>query len=141
MSNNPNNIPEISEKVRSGSISLGSGAQFWAYVSPQNNTSQNVTQWQVTIQQQDGNWSGTITSDNPEQMLQTPGLSGIFNVTVTASGPNMSEQQLTPQSGSNPNIGCNANCSAMVGIVSNEDGTSANYWTVWDALCGGQEAA
>lgn len=126
------NISEIRVQVQN---SLGGGAQFWAYVSPQNNTSQNVTWWQVRLQQTGGNWAGTITSDNPQQILQTPELSGTFDVAVIASGPGFSQKRLTPQSGSKPNIGCNSNCAAMVGIVSNADGTDANYWTTWDAIC------
>lgn len=135
MSKQPDNIEEIKSKISSGEASLGGGAQFWAYISPQNDTSKNVTKWSVTLQQQDGNWSGTITSENPQQILKTPGLSGVFNVKVTASGPNMKEKELTPQQGSKPDVGCNDNCAAMVGIVSNADGTDANYWTVWDAIC------
>jgi hypothetical protein len=115
-------------------LTFGGGAQFWAYVSPSNNTAHAVTRWQVKLTQ--GNWSDTITSDNPRQFLATPGLSGIFDVTVVASGPKMPEKRLSPQAGSKPNIGCNNNCSAMVGIVASEDGTDASYWTVWDALCG-----
>ena len=133
MSDNPNNISEIKDKVNAGSLTIGDGAKFWAYISPQNNTAQYVTQWTVEISQ--GNWSGTITSANPQQNLDTPNLSGEFNVTVTGSGPNLPEQQLSPQSGSNPNIGCNSNCYAMVGIVATPDGSGANYWTVWDAFC------
>jgi len=129
--------PEMDDNVAEmkGSLQLGGGAQFWAYISPQNNTEQAVTKWQVTIEQADGNWTGTITSDNPQQQLKTPNLSGLFNVKVTGSGPKMPQKQLTPQSGSKPNIGCNSNCAAMVGIVATPDGTGANYWTVWDALC------
>ncbi|MGD0831273.1 MAG: hypothetical protein ABR907_10045 [Terracidiphilus sp.] len=118
-----------------GSLALGKGASFWAYVSPQNHTSTNVTSWSVKITQQGGDWSGEITSKNPQQQLQTPGLSGIFNVVVEASGPKFPEKKLTPQSGSKPDVGCNSNCAAMIGIVSNPDGTDANYWTVWDAIC------
>jgi hypothetical protein len=114
-------------------LNVGNGALFWAYVSPQNNTAKAVTTWSVTISQ--GTWSGTITSENPQQQLQTRGLSGEFDVVVTGSGPQMKEQQLKPQQGSNPNIGCNSNCAGMVGIVATPDGKSANYWTVWDAFC------
>jgi hypothetical protein len=135
MSSNQDNIDEIRGRVSSGEVQLGNGAQFWAYISPSNDTEKYVTQWSVTIQQQDGNWSGTITSDDPQQILQTPGLSGIFNVTVKASGPNFGEKQLSPQSGSQPNIGCNSNCAAMVGIVATPGGNDANYWTTWDAIC------
>jgi hypothetical protein len=116
-------------------LEVGKGAKFWAYISPSNNTAKAVTKWSVTIAQKDGNWIGTITSANPYEQLQTPGLSGVFNVKVTGSGPKMPEHQLTPQAGSNPDIGCNSNCAAMVGIVATPDGTDANYWTVWDAYC------
>jgi hypothetical protein len=116
-------------------LNVGHGALFWAYISPQNNTEKAVTKWSVTISQ--GNWSGTITSANPQQQLQTRGLSGLFDVVVTGSGPNMPEQKLKPQAGSKPNIGCNSNCAAMVGIVATEDGKGAHYWTTWDAFCEG----
>jgi hypothetical protein len=116
-------------------LSVGNGAVFWAYISPMNNTAKAVTKWSVTISQ--GSWSGTITSDDPQQQLQTRGLSGVFDVAVTGSGPNLPEQKLTPQQGSQPNIGCNSNCAAMVGIVATPDGKGANYWTTWDAFCEG----
>ena len=114
-------------------LTLGGGAQFWAYISPQNQTSSKVTDWSVTISQDD--WSGTITSADPQQQLQTPGLSGIFQVSVTGSGPDLPEQQLQPQSGSSADIGCNSNCASMVGIVANAEGNGAVYWTTWDAIC------
>lgn len=119
----------------SGKVTLGKGAQFWAYVSPQNNTDQVVTKWSVTLQQIGGNWTGQITSDNPTQQLQTPNLSGIFHVTVKASGPKFDTIVLAPLADSQPNVGCNSNCAAMIGIVANADGSGANYWTVWDAFC------
>ena len=116
-------------------LSLGQGAKFWVYVSPSSNTASNVAQWSVIVEQPGSGWIGTITSDNPAQELQTPGLSGTFNVTVRASGPKFAEKTLTHTSDSTADIGCNANCAAMIGIVSNADGTDANYWTVWDAIC------
>ena len=122
------NISEIR-----GQVELGKGAQFWAYISGQNNTPKVVHKWEVRLQQ--GNWSGTITSDNPQQILQTPGLSGLFDVVVTAAVAGLAPKQLTPQAGSKPNIGCKSNCAAMVGIVATPDGLNANYWTVWDAFC------
>ncbi len=118
-----------------GKLELGGGAQFWAYISPQHETSKNVTKWEVVIEQQDGNWAGKITSDAPQQHLKTPGLSGIFKVTVKASGPNFAETTLTNLPDSKPDIGCNSNCFGMVGIVADEDGKGAKYWTVWDAFC------
>ncbi|MBG0775693.1 MAG: hypothetical protein H0S85_04585 [Desulfovibrionaceae bacterium] len=111
------------------------GACFWGYVSPQNDTAHAVTAWRIEITQKDGNWTGAITSDAPRQTLCTPGLSGVFKVRVTASGPKMPETQLTPSAGSQADVGCNSNCQAMVGIVAQPGGTAANYWTVWDALC------
>jgi hypothetical protein len=92
-----------------------------------------VTKWEVVLTQ--GNWKDSITSDLPHKILKTPDLSGVFDVTVWASGPNFPWQQITPAAGSQPNVGCNDNCAAMVGIVANASGTGANYWTVWDAIC------
>lgn len=124
------NVAEMKHKLQTTG-----GAKFWAYVSPQNDTEQNVTRWAVKLEQEGGNWMGTITSDDPQQTLQTPGLSGTFKVTVTASGPKFGQKQLTPISWSNADVGCNSNCASMVGIVSNADGTDANYWTTSDAYC------
>lgn len=118
-----------------GPLNPGGGAQFWAYVSPQNETTKFVTKWKVTIEQKDGNWVGTISSDNPEKILQTPGLSGEFKVTVSASGPEFSETVLKPDAGSEADIGCHSNCAGMVGIVATENHKGARYWTVWDAVC------
>jgi hypothetical protein len=94
------------------------GARFWAYISPDNDTENNVTEWSVTVQQTNGDWIGTITSENPTQILQTPGLSGIFKVIVVASGSKLAKQELTPADYSKPDIGCNSNCVSMIGIVS-----------------------
>lgn len=117
------------------SIDLGGGAQFWAYISGQNETPARVTEWSVRFEQADGNWTGEITSANPQEILKTPGLSGEFNVQVNASGPEFGPAQLEPLPDSQPNIGCNDNCGAFVGIVASADATGANYWTVWDAIC------
>jgi hypothetical protein len=78
---------------------------------------------------------GTITSEDPYKVLQTPKLSGTFNVTVFGSGPKFAWQKLTVVSWSPADIGCNSNCASMVGIVATPDGTAANYWTTWDAVC------
>ncbi len=118
-----------------GNLELGNGAQFIVYISPQEETAKYVTKWVVKIEQKDGNWSGSISSDNPTETLQTPGLSGIFNVTVQACGPNFDNKILVPVSWSNPDIGCNSNCVSMVGIVAAVGGKDANYWTTWDAVC------
>jgi hypothetical protein len=131
-------MAEVSS-LEKGTVVLGNGAQFWAYISPENDTAKAVTKWTVTFKQQRHfpapPWEGSITSDNPHQILQTPGMSGVFQVTVWASGPSITWQKLEPVSWSNPDIGCNSNCAAMVGIVATPDGTGANYWTTWDAIC------
>ena len=113
--------------------SLGGGAQFVAYLSI--GTPQYVTSWEITLQQ--GEWTGILSSDDPPpRVLKTNGLSGLFNVTVWAEGPSLPGQDLQPFTWSKPNIGCNANCSSMIGIKASPDGNSANYWTTWDAVCG-----
>jgi hypothetical protein len=121
--------------LKAGTLVVGNGAQFWAYISPQNDTPKFVTKWAVSLEQKDGNWRGTITSDKPYEILQTPNLSGLFNVVVFASGPKFAWRQLTVVDWSPADIGCNSNCASMVGIVATPDGSSANYWTTWDAVC------
>jgi hypothetical protein len=136
MEEQEDNIEEFKTKVSSGQVTLGNGAQFWAYISPQNDTAKYVTDWVVKFEQQDGNWTGSITSKDPYVNLQTPNLSGVFNVTVTAKvGAVLQPQKLKPQAGTKPEVGCNSNCAAMVGIVAAPGGGSATYWTVWDAYC------
>lgn len=127
-------LGENTEEIR-GKAQLGGGAQFWAYVSGQNETPRRVTSWEVRLEQEGGNWVGTITSENPHEILRTPGLSGLFSVQVTASGPEFGKTDLTPLPDSKPNIGCNSNCASFVGIVASPDAIGANYWTVWDAIC------
>ena len=124
-----------------GKLSLGKGAQFWAYISPQNRTGQRLVSWKVEVSR-DG-WRGSIDSRNPQAHLQTPNLSGVFDVRVTVclAGPSPVELVLQPSPGSQPGIGCDVNCAAMIGIVVNEDGTSATYWTTWDAMCSSATAA
>ncbi len=123
----------------SGQVQLGGGAQFWVYISPQNDTVKMITQWRVTFSQ--GNWSQMISSDNPTQQIKTPGLSGVFDIKVeTLSGSTGTWRAIPAQQGSENKIGCNANCASMVGIVA--DSTSpapgainAHFWTTWDAFC------
>ncbi|MGD8564054.1 MAG: hypothetical protein PVG03_16045 [Desulfarculaceae bacterium] len=119
-----------------GPLHCRNGAQFWAYVTPQNETSKWVTEWSITVSQKDGNWSQTITSDDPHRVIQTPGLSGIFDVTVMVSGPNITtSRRIGALPDSHADVGCNSNCAAMIGIVASQDGSDAHYWTVWDASC------
>jgi hypothetical protein len=118
-----------------GDLKIYEGAQFWAYISPQDKTEEMIIKWQVKIEQQDGDWAGVISSDNPTAILHTPSLSGVFRVTVKATGKFFEEKILSCADYSNPDIGCNSNCFGMVGIVSIKGGEDANYWTVWDAIC------
>jgi hypothetical protein len=130
------NVEELKTKVASGEVTLGNGAQFWAYISPQNQTDRYVHDWVVEFKQ--GDWSGQITSRDASPTLQTPGLSGVFDVKVTAKvGAVLQPRTLDPQAGSKPNIGCNSNCASMVGIVATPGGANASYWTTWDAICNG----
>ncbi len=121
-------------------IKLGGGAQFWVYLSPQNNTANVVKGWSVKFTQ--GNWTDSISSDNPTKQIKTPGLSGIFNIEVTELDYSTNPPRrinIPAQAGSKNEIGCNSNCSSFVGIVADEKsllgGSSAQFWTTWDALC------
>jgi hypothetical protein len=114
------------------------GASFGVDLSPRNGTARVVTQWSVRVEQRQGSWSGTITSGSPAEILQTPGLSGMFDVTVVASGPHLPEKQLAPVPGTRADVGCQAQCRALIGIVATPDGTDAEYWTTWDAVCAPQ---
>lgn len=117
-----------------GTLELGGGAQFWVYISPKNDTAKYLKKWKVTFSQ--GKWSGTISSDNPQQQLKTPGLSGIFKVKVVAAiGPILQPHTLSPGAGCQADIGCNSNCASMVVIVAKPRGTDATYCTTWDAIC------
>lgn len=111
------------------------GASFGAYLSPEYGTAALVTTWSVRVEQQQGSWSGTITSDDPAQILRAPGLSGRFSVTVIAAGPHLPEKQLSPVSSVRADVSCSGHCRALVGIVASPDGTDAAYWTTSDAIC------
>ncbi|KMQ64480.1 hypothetical protein ACM46_09420 [Chryseobacterium angstadtii] len=123
----------------SGQLQLGNGAQFWVYLSPQNDTSKMISTWRVTFSQ--GNWSDFISSENPTKQIQTPNLSGIFDIKVELlSGSTGTWRQIPPQQGSNNEIGCNSNCASMVGIVADSmnpfpGAINAHFWTTWDAMC------
>lgn len=120
-----------------GGLELGNGAQFWAYLSPHNDTAKKLLDWKVELVHVQGNWRGSITSENPQQQLETPKLSGLFNVKVTAHLAGAAPVEVTAElaPGSQRDIGCNTNCAAMIGIVASADGKSISYWTVWDAMC------
>lgn len=129
------------EKVTNEKIKLGDGdgVQFWAYVSPQRDTERIITKWKVHLEHTTSNWMGDITSDDPEAILRTPDLSGVFTVKVTASGPNMSERTLKlleddPGSTYRPDIECCPGHAGMIGIVATLDGSDGRYWTVSNAF-------
>jgi hypothetical protein len=112
---------------------LGGGAYFWVYISPQGDTKDVVKDWTVTLSQ--GDWTASISSDQDPLVLQTDGLSGEFDVRVEwRQPPNELAIGLDPCPDSKPNVGCNSNCAAMIGIVA-QSSDQACYWTVWDAFC------
>jgi len=123
----------------SGRVELGGGAQFWVYLSPQNNTAKMIQKWRVTFSQ--GNWNDYISSEDPTKQIETPHLSGLFDIKVELlSGSTGTWRQIPPQAGSNNEIGCNSNCASMVGIVADSinplpGAINAHFWTTWDALC------
>ena len=133
---NKKNVSTINPPTK---LKLGGGAQFWGYTSPQNNTEEMIKNWEIKISQ--GSWSDSITSKNPTKEIQTPGLSGLFDVVVKVlSGSTGLWQEIPPLEGSTNQIGCNDNCAAMVGIVADSmnpplGSINAKFWTVWDAFC------
>ncbi|MBQ4819176.1 hypothetical protein [Aquimarina sp. MMG016] len=121
-------------------LKLGGGAQFWVYLSPQNDTAKVVKGWSVTLSQ--GNWSDSITSENPTKQIKTPNLSGTFDIKITETDYSTNPPRqidIPAQAPSTNKIGCNSNCASMVGIVANEKGlpggANAKFWTTWDAMC------
>lgn len=132
----PNNIEEIKKKIILGEMTLGGGARFWVYLSPENDTEKYISEWEVIIQPEDGDWIGIISSINPQQMLQTPNLSGIFNVTVRVTvGAFFQPIQILPEREGSKLLVCNSNCAAMISITATPDGEYATYLTFSDAIC------
>jgi len=127
--------------ANSGSnLKLGGGAQFWVYLSPQNNTPKVLTNWRVTFSQ--GNWSESITSEDPTKQIQTSGLSGIFDLKVEELNNSVHPPMwipIPPLAPSTNQIGCNSNCASMVQLVALANppmgGANAQFVTTWDALC------
>jgi phospholipase C len=140
-------LREVGEKVATAKPALAlpqapgaqartsaAGASFGAYLAPENTTSVMLTHWSARITSRDGSWSGSITSEQPGEILQTPDLSGVFDVTVVASGPHMPEKQLAPLRESRADISCDSHHRAMVGIVAAPDGRDAEYWTAGNTV-------
>lgn len=117
----------------------GGGAQFWGYVSGMQHTPEVVTKWRITLRHKQSDWMGVISSnDHPnKEMLKTPGLSGEFTVEVIACGPGFSERRLEllddPTIPHNPCISCRDDNAGMIGIVADENGRGAKYWTISNA--------
>jgi hypothetical protein len=111
----------------------GSGATFWVYVSPQNQTAKFIRHWRVEISR--SGWRRVISSENPQVQVHAPRLAGEFAVKVLASGPKFQHQQLPVQPGGRASLMCSSNCDCVVGIIANQDGVGGVYWTVSDAIC------
>jgi len=127
-------------ELASDEMKLGGGAKFWVYISPQKNTAEVVQNWIVTFSQ--GKWKESITSKNPTKTIQTPNLSGEFNLIITKSDASNKlpiTVNIPALSPSKNIIGCNSNCASMVGIIAHEDSSfcsvNARFWTTWNALC------
>ena len=105
-----------------------------------NQTKEQLKGWAVTFSQ--GNWSDSITSNNPTKTIKTPNLSGTFNLEVTKIDTSTLPPRVIniPAAKHSSNIiGCNTNCASMVGIVAQADpafgSANAEFWTTWDAMC------
>lgn len=62
--------------------------------------------------------------------------SSIFQVPAEWRNPETKVVKLLePLPESKPEIGCNENCAAMIGLLAPGEGEEAGYWTTWDAYC------
>lgn len=118
---------------------LGGGAQFWGYLSGMYHSQEIITDFRIVLQHTTSDWMGEITySSYKEGMLKTPDLEGKFTVTVYASGTTFAEKRLEllddPTIEHNPDIECRADNAGMIGIVADEDGKDAKYWTISNAM-------
>ncbi len=123
--------------LRDGLV-LGGGAQFWGYLSGQNHSLEIITDFRIVLQHTTSDWMGEITySSYTEGMLKTPNLEGKFKVTVYAKGTTFEETRLEvaddPTIEHNPDIMCRADNAGMIGIIADEDGKGAKYWTISNA--------
>jgi len=112
---------------QTSAAATANGARFVVYLSPTYDTERWITKWTLSIKHEGTSWQGTLTSDDPTATLQVPGLGGMFNVSLWASGPNLPWQELMPQSGA-AGVECNLGCQTMVGILALPMGYGANYW-------------
>jgi hypothetical protein len=108
--------------------------QFWAYLSPQNNSFKKIKNWRVIVSQE--NWSETITNENPDKKIEKKGLNGLVNVSVEiyCSRNNLWEN-LIPVDNSVNTIEFNSRCISIVfGIFAEKEihsnqKTNAKFWT------------
>lgn len=108
--------------------------QFWAYLSPQNNSFKKIKNWRVIVSQE--NWSDTITNKNPTKKIEKKGLNGLVNVSVEiyCSTKGLWED-LMPVDGSTNTIEFSSKCISIVfgifaekELLSNQK-TNAKFWT------------
>ncbi len=111
------------------------GAEILGYSSPTNDTDKRFPDWKIEVSQ--GNYEDLITPyNNP---LQTPGLSGEFQVRVFVRCPETGEYLLWKDKEGNETgvVGVGENCIGMVIFYAlAETGCEGTYYTVYNAVCG-----
>jgi hypothetical protein len=118
------------EEVGGNADELGGGAQFVLYVSSAVKEAKPKAVFRAHLSQ--GDWSGTVSSDQNPPILKTNGMSGVFQLKVDYSEP--PAEFIAPIEGPSE-IGCNENCFSMIEI--DIDGEKLFYETTWDAGCSG----
>ncbi len=111
------------------------GAHFWVSISSKNETAEKLKDWKVVFCHLKTGWIGEINSDNPNQNLFTPGLSGLFSVEAFVTGPHDEWQKIEAEEGTNPMIGCKKHCASMVEISRKSSSSAFQYSTKWNVLC------
>lgn len=118
------------EEVGGSAEELGGGAQFVLYVTAAVTEAKPKAVFRANLSQ--GNWAGTVSSDQKPPILQTDGMSGVFQLKVDYSEP--PAEFIAPIEGPSE-IGCNENCFSIIEIGI-KDG-KLFYETTWDAGCSG----
>ncbi|MGN6815189.1 MAG: hypothetical protein ACTHK3_03780 [Solirubrobacterales bacterium] len=121
---------ETLEKFGGNADELGGGAQFVMYVSEAVSEAKPKAVFRAHLRQ--GDWSGTVSSDQNPPILKTDGMSGIFQLKVDYSEPpaEFIAELIGPSE-----LGCNENCFSMVKIDIEDGKLSCS--TTWDAACKG----
>lgn len=108
--------------------------QFWAYLSPQNDSLKKIKNWRVIVSQE--NWSETITDKNPTKKIEKKGLKGLINVSVEIyCNRKKLWENLKPVDDSKNTIEFNSNCISIVfGIFTEKEvllnqKANAKFWT------------